>query len=349
MSVLKFGQFLKESKDPEHLLYYAFDWDDNILRMTTVIHMEKKEGDTWIPVDVSTSEFAIVRNDSENYRIAPDAFSEFRDNGPRGEDAFLIDVKDAISKGRFGPAWNDFIECLTHGSIFAIITARGHEPAAMRKGLEYIIDEILKPEQQEQMYNYLLKYAYMFRDEVDYPRILKGRPSENPLVKRYLDQCDLVGVSAPSRGGTPQGPEKAKEEALIEFKDKVNKFAQAIGIDAKIGFSDDDVKNVKHIEDLVANLHKERFPKIKEFVVKNTKNPEDVTKMVRTMESSYQAPGTESSVLPFTQFNNMTSKLYNADKDTRQDDFHNQMKRQVKYLSDTSKEFSKKFNKRKRK
>lgn len=67
------------------------------------------------------------------------------------------------------------------------------------------------------------------------------------------------------------------------------------------------------------------------------------------MESSYQAPGTESSVLPFTQFNNMTSKLYNADKDTRQDDFHNQMKRQVKYLSDTSKEFSKKFNKRKRK
>lgn len=340
--ILKFNQFINESKDADHLLYYAFDWDDNILNMPTCIHMEKKEGDSWVPVDVSTSKFAIVRNDSENYRIAKDAFSEFRDSGPRGDDAFLLDVKDAISQNKLGPAWNDFIECLTHGSIFAIITARGHEAPAMRKGIEYVIDEVLTPEQQEEMYNYLLKYAYMYREEGGYDRILKGKPSENSLVKKYLDACDLVGVSSPSRGGSPASPEQSKEEALMQFKDKVNKFAESIGIDAKIGFSDDDVKNVKHIEDLVANLKKERFPNIIEFVIKNTKNPENVTKKVRTMtESHQQGSGLESSVLPFTQFNNMTNKLYPANKETRQDDYLNQTRRQVAYLAKTSKELSK--------
>jgi len=348
MNVLKFGQFIRESKDPDYLLYYAFDWDDNILRMPTVIHMEKREGDSWIPVDVSTAEFAIVRNDLENYRVVSDAFCEFRDAGPRGDDAFLIDVKNAISQNRFGPAWEDFIECLTHGSIFAIITARGHESAAMRKGIEYIIDEILSQEQQEQMYNYLLKYAYMYRED-GYDRILKGKPSQNDLVKKYLDMCDLVGVSAPSRGGSPESPETAKEDALMEFKDKVNKFAESIGIDAKIGFSDDDVKNVKHIEDLVGNLNKERFPKIIHFVVKNTKNPEDVTKKVRSMtETSNQATGMESSVLSCTQFGNMTGRLNPTDKDTRQDDYLNQTKRQTKYLASVSKDLSKDIGKKKR-
>ncbi len=350
MDILRFDQFIRESKDSDYLLYYAFDWDDNILRMTTVIHMEKKEGDSWIPVDVSTAEFAVVRNDIENYRTSEDAFCEFRDSGPRGEDAFLIDVKDAISKNRFGPAWDDFIECLTHGSIFAIITARGHEIPAMRRGVEYIIDDVLTIEQQEQMYNYLLKYTYLYKDEEnDQERILKGRTSENIVVKKYLDQCDFVGVSAPSRGGSPASPEKSKEIALLEFKDKVNKLAASIGLDAKIGFSDDDVKNVKHIEDLVDNLNKERFPNIIEFVVKNTKNPNDITKKVRVMEGTNQGSGLESSVLSCTQFGNMTGRLYPSDKETRQDDYLNQSKRQVKYLSGVSKDLQKEVKRSRKK
>lgn len=337
MDILKFGQFIQESKNPEYLTYYAFDWDDNILNMTTVIHMEKKEGDSWIPIDVSTSQFAVVRNDIKNYRTVPDAFCEFRDFGPRGEDAFLIDTKKAISEKRFGPAWNDFIECLTHGSIFAIITARGHEEPAMKRVINYIIDEVLTPDQQNEMYNYLLKFAHMYREQDTYDKILKTRPSENKLVQKYLNECDFVGVSSPSRGGSPANPEKSKEEALMQFNDKVNKFAHSVGIDAKIGFSDDDVKNVKHIEDLFANLHKERFPNIIQFVVKNTKNPEQVTKKVRTMKES-STPGCESSVLPFTQFNNMTNKLYPSGPLDRQDDFKNQTRRQTEYLAKTSKD-----------
>jgi hypothetical protein len=344
--VKSFNQFISESKDSEYLLYYAFDWDDNILNMPTVIHMEKKDGDSWIPVDVSTADFAIVRNDKENYRIInndPDAaFSEFRDNGPRGIDAFLTDVKNAISQKRFGPAWNDFIECLTHGSLFAIITARGHEADAMRKGIEWIIDNVLTEEQQSQMYNYLLRYAYIFRggEEVNYDRILKGIPSKNNLVRVYLDNCDLVGVSSPSRGGSPSNPEKAKEDALMQFKAKVNSFASSIGLQAKIGFSDDDLKNVKHIEDLIDNLKHEQFPNIIEYVVKGTKDPSSITKKVRNVvtETSHQTPGLESSILKFTQFGNMTSHLYPKGPHDRQDDYKNQLNRQSEYLAKTSKE-----------
>lgn len=342
MGILTFNKF-NESRAPERLLYYSMDWDDNILNMPTVIHMEKKEGDSWVPVDVSTSDFAIVRNDKENYRILnnnpDDAFSEFRDSGPRGKNAFLIDIKNAISKGKFGPAWSDFIECLTNGCLFSIITARGHESDTMKNAIEWIIDNVLSDEQQNEMYNNLLKYAYLYREEKEYDRILKGVPSKSPLVQLYLDNCDFVGVSSPSRGGSPANPEKAKEEALLEFKDKVDRFAKSIGVKAEVGFSDDDVKNVKHIENLVDNLSHERFPNIIKFVVKNTKNPEMITKKTRIMsETSHQTHGLESSILPFTQFNNMTNKLYPKGELNRQDDLANKNRREVDYLSKYPKE-----------
>lgn len=266
-----------ESND-NHLLYYAFDWDDNILRMPTVIHMEKLVDGDWIPTDVSTAEFAKVRGDSDNWRILNGdpsaAFSEFRDNGPRGLDAFLIDAKKAIAEKSFAPAWEDFKECLTSGAVFAIITARGHEPEGIRPGIEYIIDEVLDDSQKQEMYDNLRAYLYMFKDEnIDnVPRILENleTPSKDPIVKAYLDNCDLIGVSAPSRSGSAANPEAAKEKALLDFADKADRFASMIGRKAKIGFSDDDPGNVKHITELAKNLHHERFANIISFVVKDT-------------------------------------------------------------------------------
>ena len=343
--IKSYQQYLTESDGSDkHLLYYAFDWDDNILNMPTVIHMDKLIDGKWVPTDVSTSEFADVRNDKENWRLVnnnPDeAFSEFRDNGSRGKVAFLEDLKSAIDLGKYGPAWDDFIECLSNGSLFAIITARGHESDAMRMGVDWIIDNVLSEDELYSMYNHLIKYAYLFKEDGDFDKILRGRPSKNPLIGMYLDNCHFVGVSAPSRGGSPDNPEKAKEEALLEFKSKVNEFASRIGYKAKVGFSDDDLGNVKHIEDLIDNLNNEKFPNIIEYVVKGTKDPDNITKKVRTMvsENSHQAPGLESSVLPFTTYSNMTNKLYPKGPEGRQDDFGNQRRRQSEYLAKTSKE-----------
>jgi len=351
-----FNRFISESNSGKHLLYYAFDWDDNILNMPTVIHMDNLIDGEWVPTDVSTAEFAQVRSDKQNWRIINNnpvaAFSEFRDFGPRGESAFLEDVKKAISLERFGPAWDDFLECLSNGSLFAIITARGHEPNTMRMGVEWIIDNILSEDDVFNMYSNLLKFAYFYREDEKFDRILKGKPSESPLVKAYLDNCDFVGVSAPSRGGTPDNPEKAKEEALLSFKEKVNRFASRIGSKAMIGFSDDDLGNVRHIEDLIDNLNHEQFPNIIKYVVKGTKDPDNITKKVRDVsltETSHQTPGLESSVMPFTQFNNMTNKLYPKGPENRQDDFHNQRRRQSEFLAKNSKEILDDDKKKKKK
>lgn len=296
--IKKFNQYIKEDvAGDKQLLYYAFDWDDNILSMPTVIHMDHLIDGEWVPEDVSTADFAKVRGDSENWRVVngdPDlAFSEFRDSGPRGDAAFLEDTKKAISAQRFSPAWEDFVECLVNGSLFAIITARGHEAPSMKKGVEWIIDNVLSEEQLYEMYNNLLKFAYLFRHNKEYDRILKGQPSAHPLVKLYLENCEFVGVSAPSRGGSPSDPEQAKEDALLLFMDRVNKFAASVGYKAKVGFSDDDLGNVRHIENLADNIHHEQFPNLLLFVVKGTKYPEDITKKVVTFDE-FRGEMTES-------------------------------------------------------
>jgi hypothetical protein len=122
---------------------------------------------------------------------------------------------------------------------------------------------------------------------------------------------------------------------------------------AMIGFSDDDVKNEKHIVDLIKNLSHETFQNIIKIVVKGTKDAENITTTEREFpeilsETSHQTPGLENSVLPFTQFGNMTGRLNPSSAMNRQDDFYNQFRRQVDYLSKTSKEISKDMKKRKK-
>ena len=321
MVIKKFNQYIKEdTSGDKQLLYYAFDWDDNILSMPTVIHMDHLIDGDWVPEDVSTADFAKVRGDSENWRVINGdpaaAFSEFRDGGPRGDTAFLEDTKNAVSAQRFSPAWEDFVECLINGSLFAIITARGHEAPSMKKGVEWIIDNVLSEDQLYEMYNNLLKFAYLFRHNKEYDRILEGQPSVNPLVQLYLENCEFVGVSAPSRGGSPSDPEQAKEDALLLFMDRVDKFAASIGYKAKVGFSDDDLGNVSHIENLADNIHHEQFPNLLSFVVKGTKFPEDITKKVVTFDEfkkESQDPMTTSTMSMQTPNAAMSAGLNSKD------------------------------------
>jgi hypothetical protein len=260
MKIKLFNQFIKESKDSANieLHYFAFDHDDNILHMPTVIHMEKRIVDNWEPVDVSTSEFAKVRNDKENYQLLNNdpsqAFCEFRDNGPRGDKAFLEDLKKSLNEKAYAPAWDSFINCLKEGSIFAIITARGHEPESIRKGYEYIIDNAMTKDDQYEMYNNCLKHCMIFGIGDDFDRIPKGTISQTPLIKLYLDNCDFYGVSSDwfkseFGEGSASNPEHAKQLALDTFIEKCNKFGKSIGASSvSVGFSDDDTKNVEHVK-----------------------------------------------------------------------------------------------------
>lgn len=349
-----FSDVSSKSRNNLVLLFYSFDFDDNILFMPTKIHMEKLVDGEWKHIAVSTSKFAEVRNDIENWRILNndpnEAFAEFRDFGPRGENAFLEDVISAIDTERLGPSWDDFKECLINGSLFSIITARGHESFPMRMGVEYIIDNCLSEDDKYRMHNNLLKFIHLFGSSRNIERIPRGEFSKTKVVSDYLDNCDFIGVSSPSRGGTPSSPEKAKEEALLLFKEKIDKFATANNIKAKIGFSDDDVRNVKHIEDLVEEIHNERFPSIISFTIKNTKEPDNIKKNIWSKKMESNSPymdGTQTSVLPFTKWNNMTERLYPKDSNKR--DYDNQLRTMIGQLNDYRPKFKKIKNKRNKK
>jgi hypothetical protein len=356
MKLVNFSNYIKESLHEIELHYYAFDIDDNLFHMPTVIHMLKKVGDNWVPIDVSTTEFAKVRNDKDNYKLLPgnESFSEFRDNGPRGNMAFIEDMKIAIRNGLFGPSWDSFIQCLSEGAIFALITARGNEPSTYRKSIEYIIDNFLTEQQQFEMYSHCLKNAYYFsHNETDqYARVIKGQVTKMPLIKVYLDHCGYYGVSSESfaeefGSASASNPEKAKEMALNKFVDTCNEYGNQIGAKTvSVGFSDDDTKNVEHIH---------KFFKEKSLMTNLKFNLYDTSNAsrkggVRTRfvgdeevkyESSVQAKGMESSILPFTKWNNMTQKLYPNSMDAPTDDYHNQMKNNVKQAIDLKDKFKK--------
>ena len=354
--ITSFSEFLNESKKENYLNYYAFDWDDNILTMPTIIHMEKRSPGGWIPVDVSTSEFAKIRGDDDNWRVIRNspsiAFSEFNDKGPRGYVAFISDMRKAISNKTFGPSWDDFISCLINGSLFAIITARGHDSKTIRSGVEWIINNYLSKEQLYEMYDNLLKFDYLFKVEYkrEIPKILKDIPSYNIVFRNYLDQCDFIGVSNEKISNELEtlNPEEAKQKALLNFKEKINKFSSNIGYKARIGFSDDDSKNVKKIENLVDNLKKEDFPNIIEYIIKDTKDPKNVKVKKKVME--FVDPS-KQSIIGSTTFGNMTSQLYPSSELDRQDDFKNQHLRRTEFIKKMSKDIldkEKKKNKSKK-
>jgi len=362
--ILKFNIF-KESVNGLELHYFAFDWDDNILHMSTTILMDKKEGDKWIPVEVSTSEFATLRNDIDNYRLRNNdpiiGFSGFRDTGPRGSNAFIDDVKVAVSKKDFGPSWDKFINCLKEGAIFSIITARGHEPETIKKAIEYIIDDILSEDEQYLLYNNCLKHVYLFGKDSDFDRIPKGPVSKTKLIQAYLDHCDFYGVSSQtfaSKFGeaSASNPEKAKEMALDKFIEKCNNFGKNIGAKSvSIGFSDDDPKNVDHVRkyfkeksalsndlshELKLSLHKTTDRRIKGGEITKFRQGEEKYEAT----DSIQAPGMASSVMSFSSFNNQGSRLFPSNVSDNDPVAHTH-RMATDYISKKSKEWTEDFKK----
>lgn len=362
--IKRFISFINESNDID-LSYSAFDWDDNILHMPTTILMDKKINNNWEPIEVSTSEFANVRNDKDNYRLRNDnpliAFSGFRDTGPKGKSVFIEDVKKALSTKAYAPAWDHFIETLSNGTIFAIVTARGHEPDTIRTAVEYIIDNTLDENQKFLLYSHCLKHLYLFKDsDVDsYDRIPKGQISKSKLIQEYLDTCDFYGVTSKSftdefGEASASNPEKAKEMALDRFVDKCNEYAKRIGAKSiSIGFSDDDPKNVDHVHkffkeksaltnylmhQVKLNVYKTTDRSIKGGERKKFVGGEEIK-----LETN-QAPGLESSILPFTKWNNMTSYNYPNNKDIPTDDQHHGLKMKTNQSTSFYKEFA--FNRK---
>jgi hypothetical protein len=235
--------------------YYAFDWDDNILEMPTQIMLIDERGSE---VGMSTEDFAHYRSqvglepfDYKGSKIVGFAEEAFRNFQVSGDDRFMTDVMLA----KPGPAWSDFLECVNGGSIFAIITARGHSPNTLKQAVYNMIISDYKGIDKEEV----LKNLKKFRDFTDEERL-----SDAEMLREYLDMCKFYPVSYGNESGA-QKPEILKIQAMEEFINYVKELSKYLEKKAifknkisnnfipTIGFSDDDRKNIesmkKHFKD----------------------------------------------------------------------------------------------------
>lgn len=222
-------------EDGEHnFKYYAFDWDDNIVEMPTKIILLDKSGDE---VGMGTEDFAHYRGmigkeefDYEGVVVKDFAPNPFRNFRVTGDGQFLKDIRSAEP----APSWNDFVECINSASIFAIITARGHKPSTLKRAVyKYIISNHDGINSGEVKRN-IQKYNKLF-----------NKTNKDSSIQGYLDLCKFYPVSFGPMASMAS-PEQAKVQALGEFIDycqKINKY-----MPIKVGFSDDDRKNIDLIE-----------------------------------------------------------------------------------------------------
>ena len=257
-------QLINEIIDDAHtpiMKYYAFDWDDNLMYMPTKIYLKDNNGKS---VGMSTEDFAeyrtLIGNEDFNYEgntIVGFDEDPFRDFRVTGDKKFL----EYAMKAPTGPAWPDFIEAINNGSIFSIVTARGHTPSILKQGVYNLIKKNMHGLDSNKLAKNLLKY----RNLADEDKLTKDQ-----LIRAYLDMCRFYPVSFGE--GSATNPEQAKIEAMEEFVDYVKLTSRNLQTKAMmknkisnyftpfIGFSDDDVRNVdsmkKHFDKKEDNILK---------------------------------------------------------------------------------------------
>lgn len=238
-------QFVNEGmteRGPD-LKYYAFDWDDNIVEMPTLIMLVDNTGDE---VGMSTHAFATYREKIGKEEFAYEgkiikdyAQNPFRNFRTEGDNQFLKDIERAEP----APAFNDFKECVEGASLFAIITARGHNPNTLKKACKIYIMSGKNGIQTSTVLENIMKYNEL------YGVTREMQPEE--IVDDYLDKCQFYPVSFGA--GSAASPEQLKVDALKEFTQYVNSQADDLrnkgyvlkNSKIQILFSDDDPKNIE--------------------------------------------------------------------------------------------------------
>jgi len=238
---------------------YSFDWDDNILFMPTQIRMEKKDGLDWVPINVSTEDFADIRNDSD-YRLTDHSFMDFAE-----PQTFITDVKKAIDNKKFAPSFEKFKESLMYVNPFSIITARGTPPHAIKEGVRLLIGMTFETKEVKFMLDNI---------EKSYPST--GGMSMEEKIDFYLSQNDYSPVSSTEfrdKFGLTSNADKPEEGKKIALRDYVSKVVNGVKklYDGQydrlsIGFSDDDRRNIEAVIDFIRTELSVEYPGVDFFI-----------------------------------------------------------------------------------
>ena len=245
------NKFLKEGIDSNTSVpkYYAFDWDDNLMRMPTKILVKDSEGNE---IGISTEEFAHTREyinkaseeqpyEHNGYNLVGYAPNPFRNFRTEGDEQFKI---DALKAPLVKDSWNAFVECINSGSYFAIITARGHKPITIFEAIKNLIDKNHGGIKKQDLINSLMEREKTIYAEpnLDADYLLSNYEDK---ILEHIYPVSNEEVASKLGGGSANSPEEAKISALNIFINDMMKINDNQPI--KIGFSDDDKRNVEHV------------------------------------------------------------------------------------------------------
>lgn len=266
------------------LRYYIFDWDDNVLHMPTSIHLERlTDAGEWVPYAVSTALYSLIRNDTARYRPPggdwEEAFREFRDIEIEDENVFLRDTREAVDRVVRGdalpaPSFGTLKRVLMEGRLFAIVTARGHDPEVLKAGVRYFIDRVFTPSEKRAMLRNLRGYLEWLEPGHD-------KQSDEEVLEYYLSVNKYHGCMSPrfrallrEHDYEAAGTEEGKQFAIRDFVRHVIAILRKRGVDRPIsvGFSDDDEGNALAVETFIERELALEFPGVK-FAVYHTSNP----------------------------------------------------------------------------
>jgi len=248
MNYKRVNEGITEEGSPD-MKYYAFDWDDNILIMPTKIILKDSDGDE---VGMSTEDFANYREiigkenfEYEGHEIVGFSNNPFRFFSTEGDKQFIIDSLLA----KEGPSWSDFVDAINNGSIFSIVTARGHSPNVLKESCYNLIISNHNGIDSNELVKNLEKYR-------DLEGV--GGSSKKEMINEYLNMCRFYPVTYGK--GSAQNPEEGKIKALKDFVNYVKNVSKLINKKAflknkisnnftpTIGFSDDDLKNLEKVK-----------------------------------------------------------------------------------------------------
>ncbi len=238
---------------------YVFDWDDNIIHMPTTMKMEQLVDDVWVSVDISTRNYAEIRNDP-NYRYPiniTDPYLNFSN-----DQQFIKDLEKALDDKTYGPSFLKFKECLMYGHNFSIITARGQSINVIMAGIIMLIGKSFSAEEMSFMINnigcvssYLSKQVIspVTSPEMSFPQF------NDPLLKDTVESRKVIALDS------------YIDTIVLGDNHYTGKFS--------VGFSDDDQKNVNTIREFIKKTLKLKHPEL-HFVVYDTSNPEEIIKIL---------------------------------------------------------------------
>lgn len=230
--------------------FYFFDFDDNVAFLTTPMFLFHKESGQ--EIQISSREFGQHSQwigkrgpfaDYElNYDPVTGSFRCFRDKDMNWlhrligrKQIFELDLRAALGLPAIqwqGPSWNCFYHAVFNARPLALITARGHHPQTIQKGIRQWVHR-----------------GHLPRD----PNYLAIYPVSHPDIKTELELPDSQSI-----------PHLKQKALRLSVKKALREYGE--NPHHRFGMSDDDPRNIQWIVDEMKKLKCE-YPTMSFFVI----------------------------------------------------------------------------------